>query len=67
MCLTPDTEVIESGATGPHGFCRILAMGGWTGSTVEIIWTYITTSTIQVFAALDSVIFLMPGSLHLSA
>ena len=36
---------------------------GW-GSTVKVTWRYLTTSTIQVFAMLSSVIYyLMIGSL----
>ena len=39
--------------------------GGSTvgGSTVEVTRRYMSTSTIQVFAMLSSVIFFMPGSL----
>ena len=62
MWLTPDTEVInqsqELGATGPCGI-------GWVGgSTVEVTWRYImTTSAIQIFATLSSVIFVLLSSL----
>ena len=33
------------------------------GSTVEVTWRYRTTSTIQIFPTLSSVVFVMLGSL----
>ena len=38
-------------------------LGGGGGSTVEVTWSYRTTSTIESFATLSSVIFVMFGSI----